>query len=205
MRKPVLLAALAAIPLCSGCGVYIATGVTRLPYQGHSFHSGAESQLGYTPRLFPNWSVAVAYTGASGTDSAAFFVPTCYTSHSEYQANKAVGCHPRITSNASALEVQYRWRRTSEVRPVASVAYGSLRTTYGYSTLGPITGDDSAQVSPFVTLRGGGEFSLASWAHVSLLAGYRDAFRKSSLRERPCEFRIHRHHDAHHRQALPKP
>jgi hypothetical protein len=136
MRNTFLLAALAAIPLSSGCGAYIATGRALLPYQGDAFHGGAEGQLGYTPRRFPDWSVAATYTGAHVTDSATFFVPTCYTSTSEYQANKAAGCHPKIISNTSALEVQYRWRRTREVRPVAAVAYGSLKTVYGYSTLG---------------------------------------------------------------------
>src|SRR4029079_9358390 len=124
MRNTLLLAALAAIPLSAGCGASIGYGVSRLPYQGDSFHPGGEFQLGYTPRLFSNWSVAATLTGATGTDSAAFFVPTCYTSHSEVQANKAAGCHPGILSNSSALEAQYRWRRTRQVRPVASVAYG---------------------------------------------------------------------------------
>jgi hypothetical protein len=32
-----------------------------------------------------------------------------------------------------------------------------------------------------VTVRGGGEFSLVSWLHVDVLAGYREVFRNSSL------------------------
>jgi hypothetical protein len=181
-RVCLLVSVLAAAPL-SGCGAYYAYGETMLPYQGDPMHRTTEIDLGLTRPEFPHWAFALSATAARGPhDSATFFEPRCSTgTAAEQQRGKAAGCHPSIFSNSAALEMQYRWRTAHSLRPVASMAVGSLRTTYDYLSREHAAGDDSAQASPFVTLRGGGEFSLAPWVHVALLAGYRDAFHNSSL------------------------
>src|SRR4051812_27392418 len=184
MRNAILLAALSAIPLSAGCGVYFATGASVLPYQGQALHRADEYQLGLSRPEFPHWAVALSGTSAAGKyDSASFVEPTCFNGTAEeFRARKEAGCHPRITANSSALEVQYRWLMNRAVRPVAAVAVGRLRTSYVYRRVGDYQAD-SAQTAQFVTLRGGGELSLASWVHVDVLAGYREAFRKTSLRK----------------------
>jgi len=182
MRNTLLLATLAVVPLSSACGTYVALGESLLPYQGRPWQRTAEAHLGYTRAQSPNWSAAVAVTSTKQADSAVFFVPTCDArTIEEKQARKAPGCHPIISQNSSAFEVQYRWHRTQSVRPVASVALGWLRTGYTYISLVPVRGADSTRASPFMTLRGGAEYSLAPWVHVAVLAGYRESFRNTSL------------------------
>ena len=183
MRSHLLSAALAAIPLCSGCGAYVGLGRSWLPYQGHALHPTVETHLGYSSSRFPNWAAAWALTTAQGAhDSAAFVEPRCYTGTiAEQQAGKGAGCHPRIFANSNALDVQYRWRVTRSLRPVASLGLGRLRTGYLYRVVGGPRRSDSVQTSPVVTVRGGGELSLTAWAHVTFLAGYRESFRNTSL------------------------
>jgi len=126
-------------------------------------------------------TVLLATLAAIPICSASFFVPTCLTTVEEWRAQKAAGCHPKIFSNSRALNVQYRWRPTQSVRPIASVALGTLRTAYNYSTLDSTKYPDSSQTSTFATVRGGGEFSIARLVHIAVLAGYRKSFRNTSL------------------------
>jgi hypothetical protein len=177
-----LLVAVATIPLCSGCGVYLGLGPSWVPYQGHSFHAGSEFQLGYSPPEFPHWAVAFAANGASATDSSSFREPTCYTGTlAEVNAGKAAGCHPRIYQSSGALAVQYRWHTDRRASPVASVAFGRSQAHYAYRVAERLANQDSLKTSSTMTLRGGGEFGLSRWAHVNVMAGYQAAFRDISL------------------------
>ena len=182
MRRPLVVAVLSLIPLSAGCGAYFATGASVLPYQGEALHPAAEYQLGISRPEFPHWAIALSGTSVSGThDSASFVEPTCYNgTAAEFHAHQEAGCHPKISAYSSALEVQYRWRTTRTVRPVAALGFGQLQTSYSYRTVESFQ-KDSTQASQFLTVRGGGEVSVSSWAHVGVLAGYREAFRKTSL------------------------
>src|SRR5688500_9682734 len=131
MRNTRLVAALAVIPLVAGCvkTAHIASGISRIPYQGHSLHPATEFRAGYTP--FPHWTAAFAYSHAGPPfDSASYIEPTCARTNAELLDGKGTGCRPRIVHNWSALEVQYRWNPTHRVHPLASGAVGRLSTGY---------------------------------------------------------------------------
>lgn len=127
--------------------------------------------MGFTPPQFPNLSVAWAVSSAQARDAAPFLLPACDT--------PTLDCRPSIINNVSALEVQYHWSPMLSVRPMASVALGSVRTGYLYRVVGASRRTDSLQSSPFVTLAAGGELSPARWLHVNVSAGYRQAFGKT--------------------------
>ena len=178
MRNPLILAAVAALPLVTGCALkeaYGGSGLSFLPYQGRALHKASELRLGFSPKQFPHWAGAFAFNYVLPPfDSASFVEPTCFTT-----TGAGAGCHPRIAGNSSALEVQHRWYPTQPVHPVASVALGLLTTEYFVRTGTYSARADSTQASPFVTVGGGGEFSLARWLHVTVTAGYRESFGKT--------------------------
>jgi hypothetical protein len=173
-----LLAAVVSIPLCTGCGAYMAYGPSMLPYQGHALRPSAELHLGISRPEYPHWTVAWSGTSSSSKrDSATFFEPNCYTGTlAEEQSGTGKGCHPRIFQTSTALLVQYRWLTDRRARPTASVAFGSSSARYLYRIAERSVASDSLRTSPIVTLRGGGEFGITSWAHVNLMAGYQTFF-----------------------------
>jgi hypothetical protein len=171
MRKS--LAALAIIPLASGCGLFVASGPALLPYNGHTLHSGEEARLGLA--VSPNWAIAIASHSAHG-DSGGVFQPTCSTG--------PTGCYPKLGTFGVGFETEYRWNPARQVHPVVSVALGKTNAEYTYRSKYTSTCKnqycsahaDSAQAATFATFTGGGELNLGRWFHLSLLAGYRPSF-----------------------------
>jgi hypothetical protein len=181
MRAIAILASFMLLPLGSACGVYYSYGESLLPYQGHALHRTGEVQIGVTRPQFARWSVGIDYTAALSLDSGAFFDPNCFSTAKEIRAHKAVGCHPHIISTSAALEVQHRWFAARSLRPVMSMNVGSITNKYGYHTFAPNVAIDSAQSSPFITVRGGAEYSVTSWLHLAVLGGYRAASRQTTV------------------------
>ena len=177
----VVLASFMLLPLCSACGVYYSYGESRLPYQGHALHRTAEIQIGITRPQFSRWSIGIDHNAAQHLESGAFFDPNCFSTYAEVQAHKAAGCHPPVISTSTGLEVQHRWLATRSLRPVMSISVGRVTNKYGDNTFAPNVPVDSAQSSPFTTVRGGAEYSITSWLHVAVLGGYRSASRQTTV------------------------
>lgn len=169
------------LPLCSACGFYYSYGESLSPYQGHSLHRTGELQIGMTRPQFASWSVGIAHVAAQSLDSGAFFDPNCFRTVAEIQAHKAAGCHPAVRSSSTGVEVQHRWLATRSLRPVMSMSVGSVTNKYADQTFAPDVAIDSAQSSPFATVRAGAEYSITSWLHVALLGGYRAASRQTTV------------------------
>lgn len=182
-RQALILATFGVTPLCSACGFYYSYGESRLPYQGRALHRAREIQLGVTRPQFARWSVGISNAASYGTlDSSTFFDPNCFLTVAEARAHKAAGCHPRVFSNSIGVDVQHRWLATRSLHPVMSMSVGRITNRYNYQTLEPSVPIDSAQSSPFITVRGGAEYSILAWLHLTVLGGYQEGFRQTTIR-----------------------
>jgi hypothetical protein len=184
MRTLHRLAFLALGPLATGCVVvkhmHVAEGVSALSYRDRRLARAEEVRAGFAVDALPTWAFAVSGTWPARPDEAAYFEPKCFTYVGG--AKTQTGCHPKIMSVATAVDVAKRWQPTRLVHPLVSAAIGRVRTgnTYANSSLPYRGAVDSMRTSALASLGGGGELNVTSWLHLTVTAGYREVFGQRS-------------------------
>lgn len=184
MKRLTHAALIVLLPLASACSVvkhgYVAGGRSAVSYRERGLSPADDFRFGFTLAALPTWAFGWSFNQVRNPDSAGYREPRCL-------ADVALGfqradfCQPTIVARSAAFEVQKRWAPTEKLHPIASAMVGDVITgnVYRIGTASYSNGSapDSGWKAPFVTLAGGGEYSLNRWLHVRATAGYRQVFR----------------------------
>ena len=156
-------------------GAHLDWGAASVPYldRGKASASAFDGRISLPLRRFSDWSIAIAATSVTETDTTAYIAPGSVTATSS-------GFHPRLTSDAASLELERRWNQNRVLHGIASAGIGTITNSYCYfSRVGGVETyhQDEKTVTTFAILSGGGELNIARWLRASLVVGYRSGGR----------------------------